>query len=553
MKSKPKIYNISYRKRKAYYIAIVVFISYYWLGFKARFFGEAYYKKRITQLHLKNANRVKLGIQELQGLFIKFGQLVSNLSNLLPVAFRDPLEELQDSVEAKDFSEIQATILAELGKPYQEIFDDFNPIPIAAASIGQVHRARLNGEDVVVKVQHANIEIIAAADLEIIKNLVKWHGYFMDMQGLDHTYNQVKIMIEEELDYLQEAVAMQEINASLIASPELRVNAPQVYSAYSTRKILVTKYHDGLKISNIKGLQNWGLDLKDIAKRVIEMYCQMVLIDGYYHADPHPGNILVERTGQIILLDFGATARLSEDTQEAIPELIEALVKNDTEETVSALRKLGFLGSDQDSRKFVAKLINVFKTFLEKEVEFDGLNFQNIKLNGGISSFSALLMEIDLRDVSNNIKIPKEYILLNRTVVLLLGITFHLAPQLNALHVVRPFVKKNLVKHNDDFISVLTRGIKNQVATAVSLPKDLASFLKQSNPEEIQDELKAINFMLKKFYRLAKGGILTLLIGIGIYILSNFQFPIVLTVIGWLVMIVLSFQLIKTFLKNPRG
>jgi ubiquinone biosynthesis protein len=170
----------------------------------------------------------------------------------------------------------------------------------------------------------------------------------------------------------------------------LTVKVPKLYSDLNTRKILVADYYKGLKTSNIQGLQNWNLDLEDIARRLIKMYCKMVLVDGFYHADPHPGNILVKMKGEIILLDFGATAKLSQSTKEAIPELIEALVKNDTSETVIALRKLGFLGSDKDSKKFVEKLLNIFKEFLENEVEFDGLNFQNIKLNSGLSSLSSL-------------------------------------------------------------------------------------------------------------------------------------------------------------------
>lgn len=552
MASHPRIYRSSYRKRKAYFTAIQVFLSYYWLNFKAKFFSDVYYQKRIIALHIKNAERIKSRIQELQGLFIKFGQLVSNLSNVLPVEFREPLESLQDSVDAKDFKEIQATILAQLGKPYDQIFTDFNPTPIAAASIGQVHKAKLNGEEVVVKVQHANIEEIAKADLEILKNLVKLHAFFMDMNGLDHTYEQVKLMTEEELDYLQESNAMFEINASLLNAPELRVKIPKVYPALNTKKILVSEFCPGVKISNKKAIANWNLDTKDLAKRLIEMYCKMILIDGFYHADPHPGNILVDESGQLILLDFGATARLSETTKEAIPELIEAIVKNDTEETVIALRKLGFLGSDKDSKKFVEKLINIFRNFLETEVEFDGLNFQNIKLNSGLGSLSALLMEIDLRDISNNIKIPKEYILLNRTIVLLLGNTFNLAPELNALHVVRPFVKKHLMEHNDDFISAITRTIKNQFATAVSLPKDLSTFLKKSRPEEIEDELKEINLMLRKFYKLAKSTILAIAMASLGCIFWFFDLNLLLSIITITILIFLFFTFTKTLLKNTK-
>lgn len=551
MSKTSKIYRTSYRKRVAYTTATLVFLSYYWLSFKAKFFGKRYYEKRLPKLHLKNANRIKSRIQELQGLFIKVGQLVSNLSNVLPQAFREPLESLQDRIQAKDFEEIKQTIQNELGLPYDEIFSNFNSEPIAAASIGQVHRAELDGEEVIVKIQHANIETIAQADLEIIKNLVKLHGYFMDMQGLDHTYEQVKLMIEEELDYQQEGRSMQEIGASLKNAPELRVRVPKLYSVYNTKKILVAEFCEGVKVSKRDELIKWNVNLEDIARRIIEMYCKMVLLDGFYHADPHPGNILVNRSGEIILLDFGATARLSETTKKAIPELIEAIVRNDTEETVIALRKLGFLGNDKDSQKFVEKLITLFRDFLEQEVEFDGLNFQNVKLNSGISSLTNLVMKIDLRDVSNNIKIPKEYILLNRTTVLLLGNTFNLAPQLNALHVVRPFVKKNLIEQNEDFISAVVKGFKNQVATAISLPKELSAFLKKARAEEIEQELKEVNFMLRKFYKLAKVTILSAFIALGAFFVFDpslvFGWGVRITI--WIFLAIFSYNLFKTLLK----
>lgn len=548
---KSDIYQPSVRKRKAYFTAFQVFFSYYWLIWKSKIRGKAYYNKHIRALHIKNANRIQLRVQELQGLFIKLGQLVSNLSNVLPNEFREPLESLQDKIQAKPFSEIENTLFSELGKPYNEIFTDFNREPIAAASIGQVHRAIYQGKEVIVKIQHQNIDVIAAADLQILKNLVKLHALFMDMYGLDHTYEQVKLMIEEELDYRIEGKAMQEIAANLKSAPDLGVKVPVLYTELNTRKILVAEYYEGLKTSNIKGLQNWNLDLEDIARRLIDMYCKMVLVDGFYHADPHPGNILINEAGEIILLDFGATAKLSQSTKEAIPELIEALVKNDTSETVIALRKLGFLGSDKDSKKFVEKLLNIFKEFLENEVEFDGLNFQNIKLNSGLSSLSSLLMKIDLRDISNNIRIPKEYILLNRTIVLLLGNTFALAPQLNALNVVRPYIKENLLNQKEDFISIITGAVKNQIATAISLPKELSSFLKNAEQQDIYDEVKGIRLLLGKLYRLGKVFFFSLILILSVLALKQNNFHLLLKVVNWLFIVVSGFYLIQSFLRKP--
>lgn len=498
------IFNPSVRKRKAYYTAAVVFFSYFSLYLKSKLFGKKYYQKRLNQKHLKNAERIKIRIQELQGLFIKFGQLISNMSNVLPEEFRAPLEELQDHIKAKPYSEIEQTIEAELGDKPDKLFAHFNKEPLAAASIGQVHKASLNGESIIVKIQHKNIETIAKADLSILKNLVKFHAFFMDMQGLDHTYNQVKQMIEEELDYAKEAKAMQQIANSIEQVPELRVKIPKIYSQFSTSKILTAEFCEGTNIGQIKELQSFDLDLEGISKRLIELYCKMILIDGFYHADPHPGNILVNKQGEIILLDFGAVAHLSERTKQAIPELIEAVIKNDAEEITLALKKMGFLGSDKASRKYVKKLIEMFKEFLQNEVQFDGLNFQNIKLNSGLSSLTDMIQKVDLREVSNTIKIPKDYILLNRTIVLLIGNAFRLAPDLNALTVVRPYIQQHILNKEYGFAQMIVKTLKSQVTTAISLPNELTQFLKDTKETDLELEIQGVKQNLQKIYYLGQ-------------------------------------------------
>lgn len=522
--SNQKIFSPAVRKRKAYFTAFQVFMSYFWLKTKSKVFGQKYYNRRINDLHLKNADRIKTRVQELQGLFIKFGQLISNLSNVLPEEFRAPLEELQDHIQPKPYTEIEATIEKELGKKPDDIFTSFNKEPLAAASIGQVHRATLNGEQVIIKIQHKNIDTIAHADLEILQNLVKLHGYFMDMQGLDHTYEQVRLMIEEELDYQIEAKSMVSIDENLKASPELGVKIPKVYQKFNTKKILVAEFCEGTKIGNTKTIEDWGLDKDDLAKRLIELYCKMILVDGFYHADPHPGNILVNKENEIVLLDFGATANLSEKTKKAIPELIEAVISNDTEGTVLALKQLGFIGADREARKYVEKLVEIFKIFLQDEVEFDGMNFQNIKLNSGLSSITSLVRKIDLRDVSNNIKIPKEYILLNRTVVLLVGNAFQLAPELNTLNVVRPYIKQHIIDKDGGFTQMVINTFKNQVTTAISLPNELSRFLKNANDNTVEEEMKGVKTMLQKLYFLGQQFLFSLILIALIYGVSHFSF-----------------------------
>ena len=247
----------------------------------------------------------------------------------------------------------------------------------------------------------------------------------------------------------------------------------------------------------------------------------MILVDGFYHADPHPGNILVNQQGDLILLDFGAVAYLNDQTREAIPELIEAIVRNDTEDIVLALKKMGFLGSDKAAKKYVEKLIDIFKEFLQNEIEFDGMNFQNIKFNSGISSVISVIRKVDLREVSNTIQIPKDYILLNRTIVLLSGDAFHLAPELDTLNVIRPYMKKHIFDKDSGFYQMIINTVKNQVTTAISLPSELSKFLKGAQESEIEEGLKEVNKKLQKIYYLGQQFLFSFILIALVYSLSN--------------------------------
>ncbi|MEM0992731.1 MAG: AarF/UbiB family protein [Bacteroidota bacterium] len=555
MPKRQRIFLPSVRKRKAYWTATLVFFSYISLHFRAKFFGKAYQERRIKALHQKNADRIRRRVQELQGLFIKFGQLISNLSNALPEEFRAPLEELQDHIKAKPYEEVEQTILAEFGQKPEALFTHFEKTPLAAASVGQVHRARIERREVVVKVQHANIEVIAAADLTILKNLVRLHAFFMNVKGLDHTYLQVRQMIEEELDYRKEAISMQRIAENLKTVPELRVRIPEIYPEFNRKKVLVASYCEGVNIGQVEQLKAWEIDVEELAERLLELYCKMILVDGFYHADPHPGNILVNEFGEIILLDFGAVAKLSDSMKNTIPNLIEAVVRNDTEATVQALRKMGFIGSDRASQQYVEQLIDTFRAFLREEVELDGLNFQNVQLKSGLSSIATLLKKVDLRDISNAIQIPKDYILLNRTIVLLLGNSFQLAPKLDTLEVVKPYMKQHVLSNSDSITQLIVSSFKNHLSTAISLPSEIARLLKTANKGELEYEVKGLNQRLDRFFQLGQQFLYALLSITALYFLLNYPSPegTLAYYINWGLLVVFTFTFLRAFFYRHRN
>lgn len=476
----------STRRRKAYWMAIRVGASYLWLYLLTKLRGKGYWAANIQAKNRKNAGRIKETMLELQGLFIKAGQLISTLSNVLPEEFREPLEELQDNVPPHPFDKMAAMIQEELGKPIEEIYTSFERQPIAAASIGQAHRARIGDQEVVVKIQHPKIDELAHVDLTIIKRIVGLVARFMKIKGIEHLYQQVEQMIEEELDYGQEASSMQLIKQNF--EKEKRLYIPTVYSQFSSKKVLTIEYCQGVKISEVKQLQNWGLDLEKLAQNLVEMYCQMILVDGFYHADPHPGNVLVNEQGQIILLDFGAVARLSPEMKRGIPELIQATLKQDVEAMVKLLRKLGFIAKGEGNAKIARKLIDDVQDFVENDLQLENLNIQDLSEEQLRKAFQL----INIKEMTQIMQIPKDWVLLNRAVVLVSGVIFLLQPDWNPVHTLQPYLERELVGGKGNFAQMFFNVAKNQVSTAFSLPTELQKVLKKANQGKLEIEVKEL-------------------------------------------------------------
>jgi len=485
MNTQKKIYSGSRRIRKAYWTAIVVLVSYAGLMLRGKLFGARYYENRILALHVRNAERVKTAILELNGLFIKIGQMLSILSNFLPEAFQKPLEALQDNIPPRPFAQVRERIEREFGKGPELLFSRFEETPIASASIGQAHRTQLpDGTEVVVKVQHADIEEVARIDLEIIRRLTRIISWFYSIKGMDYLYTQVRKMIEEELDFRQEAAAMQEIGKNL--AEEKRLLVPQVHPAYSTGRVLTTTWHEGVKISNTEQLDAWQLDRRELAGTLVHAYCQMVFKDGFYHADPHPGNILVRRDGILVLLDFGATGHLGVNMREGIINLIEAAVKSDTRGMVEACRMMGFIADGREAEEMAEKMILALRNFLQNEVQLEGLNFKDIKVKPFDNSLFRLIQDIGFSGISGTVQVPKDYVLLNRMLTLLLGLCNTLEPKFNPLDVVRPYAQEFLLGKRGDMLTFVRKLLQGTLTNALALPEELLQTLQMTRQGRLE-------------------------------------------------------------------
>ena len=500
----------SRRFRKAYHVAAQVMLSYVFLMLGKRIFGQRYYDLRIEKLHVRNAERVKRAILKLNGLFIKIGQMLSILSNFLPETFQKPLEELQDKIPARPYAEVRERIIQELGKAPEELFTRFDQAPLAAASIGQAHRAQLkDGTEVVVKVQHMGIESTARIDLEIIRRLIQVSAWFYSVKGMDYVYTQVKLMIEEELDFVKEAAAMVKIRVNLQAEPGLSI--PEVHPQYSATRVMTSTWYDGVKISNLEQIDAWGLDRRALASTLLRAYSKMVLKDGFYHADPHPGNILVQSNGTVVLLDFGATGQLSPALREGIPKMIESAVKNDTQGIIEAVRLMGFLAEGREAEQIAEKMIGAMRNFLQNEVKLDGLNFKDIQVNPFNNSMVDLIQEIGISGIAGTVLVPKDWVLLNRALTLLLGLCNSLDPTLNPLEVVRPYAQELVQNQQGGWLGFVRNLVQGTLVTTLALPDELKQTLQKARKGQLEVRTPDIREGARLLYLAARQWLMALL------------------------------------------
>jgi predicted unusual protein kinase regulating ubiquinone biosynthesis (AarF/ABC1/UbiB family) len=491
-----------------------VILSYLWLKFRARFHSDAWVSHNLRQVNLRNARRIERTIIELQGLFIKVGQLISIMTNFLPEEFRRELEGLQDSVPPRPYADIEARIKEELGKAPDELFSHFERRPIASASIGQVHLAKLtDGSKVAVKVQYPDIEEIVRRDLNTLRRIFRIVEWFIPYQGLEELYREIRAIVMEELDYRAEAENAARIGANFEGRTD--VGFPRVVTELSTTRVLVTHFESGVKITDKVGTKALGLDRGQLARQVVEIYCQQIFSDGIYHADPHPGNLLVRSPATdggpptIVFLDFGAVAEIPANVRAGIVELIQGALTRDTRRIVAAMKTMGFVARGANEQMF-EQVIEYFHERFQENISLDSLNLKDIKFDPqkGLESVADLRrMDISLRELSENFHIPKEIIVLERTLLLLMGLCTELDPALNPMTVIQPYVERFVLGDEGDWSQLLVETSKDLVMSVTALPAEIRKFMRSAHAGDLQLRFKNLEQSTQLMYRLGHQGI----------------------------------------------
>jgi ubiquinone biosynthesis protein len=509
---------------RAYRTTFTVIFSYMWLVWKAKLLGRAYRDQNLRGVHKRNAKRVYETILVLQGLFIKVGQLLSIMANFLPEEFRAELEGLQDQVPPRPWKEIEPRVEEELGAPIDELYDRFDKKPIASASLGQVHEARTkDGQRVAVKVQHQDIDEIVRLDLKTIRRIMAIVQWFVPVQGLDAYYHQIKELLRQELDFALEADNIEKISKNFEKDP--RVHFPTPIRELSTKRVLTSTFVEGKKLSDIAGLDAMGIDKKELANRLVRVYCQMIFVDGVYHADPHPGNILVNADGDLVLLDFGAVAQLSQPMREGIPEFLEGVIRRDTDRLIKALRKMGFLSRTSDE-VVSEKIIEYFHRRFQEEVKLESFNLKDIKIDPQ-RGFENLLdlrkMNVGLKELSGTFHVPRDWVLLERTILLVYGCCSLLDPELNPMGIIQPYLQ-DFVLGNRDWRQIAMETVRDMALSAVTLPEDLRKYLVRATRGEMEVRVRGMHEGARTVYAIGRQLIYTaigLATGYGAFLLHD--------------------------------
>lgn len=393
----------------------------------------------LDRLHRQNAaDFVHISLQH-GGAFLKIGQLMSARADILPAAWIEQLAALQDQARCTDFPEMRAVIEKEFGQPLDALFSEFDETPIAAASIGQVYRARTrDGVEVAVKVQRPGLEEIIDLDMALLRIFAESLRGLLPPTDIDTIVTEIERSVREELDYRVEAGWMQRIGALL--ESEARVMVPKVVKPLSGKHVLTSEFVVGRSLTRVLDEMQKRNDVAgtaDLLGRLLDMYLRQVLQAGYFQADPHPGNLLVAEDGTLILLDFGCTAVLPEHFRRGYFEVLRASIIGDHDTVGRTLNELGFRTRSGEPDTLIA-FTNALLTQLRQlmgEINADGFVWPT---PDDLLTKAMGLLEQANRDPVE--KLPAEFVMLARVFTTLGGLFMHYQPRLDVNRYVLPYM-----------------------------------------------------------------------------------------------------------------
>ncbi len=382
--------------------------------------------RRTPEHHERRARRLTRRIAGLGHTFIKLAQIFSSRADIFPEPYLTEIGTLQDQVPADDPQLILDVIEAEMGRPVDEIFEDFQREPLAAASLGQVHRARLGSDQVVVKVLRPGVEETVALDLDISFRILFWLNLLFPnhhVRALTGVVREFSHKVKEEMDFRREAANIHHVQETYRSLRKVRT--PKVYDDYTRRRVLVMEYCEGTKIDRLHDLFDSGrLSFRETMENVTGAYLRMMMVDGFLHADPHPGNLLVEADGTLIILDWGMVVEIPRWTRETILNIALAVAREDLDGIINGMYQLGMI-SPEVSRGEIREAALEILRILDRA---QGTNIERVQ---------ELVHELFDTFYTWPLILPQELVYFFRAGMLLEGIGFRYDPHFNGIRFMR--------------------------------------------------------------------------------------------------------------------
>ncbi len=390
--------------------------------------------ERWSRFNHESAKSIYSAAVDLRGLILKGCQFLGSRADVLPPEYVKVLSKLQDRVPPRPFSVIRRSVERELGRPLDAVFRSFSTRPIASASLAQVHEAFLHdGTRVAVKVQYPEIETLVRSDLANLRLLFRAVGVVERDLDLMPLVDELGTQVPLELDFVNEGHNAEAAASLFQGRPEIKI--PAVHWEWTTRRVLVMEFVDGIKITDLEGLRAAGVDPSRVARLLVEAYCEQVLVAGFFHADPHPGNLFVQPEGpRLVLFDFGLTKRLPPRFREHLVELTLALLREDPSAMASAFVSLGF--ETRDGRP--ESLVEIARVFLAGAKEMRERPWARA------DTVERLRRELPARIRANPIvRVPSHVVLLGRVLGLLSGVGRSLGAELDLVQILVPYVMRS--------------------------------------------------------------------------------------------------------------
>lgn len=439
--------------------------------------------------------RLRHALEELGPTYVKLGQIASTRPDILPDYLIRELEKLQDQVAPFPYLEASQIIESELGKNPLQIFERFEEVPLAAASIGQVHFAVLkSGEEVAVKVQRPQISQVIQTDLEILFDLASLAERRMDWAKHYH----LKEMVEEfarslraELDYTIEGRNAEKIGKQFKDTAEIHI--PKIYWEYSSKKVLTLEFVHGVKLSQVEELDQLGYSRKIVAENLVKALFRQILIEGFFHGDPHPGNIFVLPGEVVSLIDFGMVGRLSPEMKFHFSSLVIAMMRQKTEEMIEAVLEMGIVPPDVNM-KLLYRDVDVLR-----DKYFD-VALSQVHLGEAVND----LFTVAFR---HRILIPSDLVMLGKSLLSLEGIVERLDPEISIIDIAEPYGRELLKErfHPKILAEKAWHNLREYADLVVGLPQQVKELLRSMQSGKIRFEIvnPELENVLRKFDRMS--------------------------------------------------